>query len=67
MALELLLKYRKKMTSVTLAPSAGGRFEVSLNDTLLFSKLAEGRFPALQELTMMIDEATTSSGTEIEA
>ncbi len=59
MALELLLKYRKKMTSVTLVPSVGGRFEVSLNDTLLFSKLAEGRFPELQELTAMIDEAIT--------
>lgn len=67
MALELLLKYRKTMTSVTLVPSAGGRFEVSMNDTLLFSKLAESRFPELQELTAMIDKATTSTGTEIEA
>ena len=55
------------MTSVTLMPSAGGRFEVSLNDTLLFSKLAEGRFPALQELTTLIDEATSPGTTEIEA
>ena len=57
MALELLLKYRKDMTSVTLVPSHGGRFEVSLNGNLIYSKLEEGRFPEPKELIAKIDAA----------
>ena len=60
MALELLLKYRKDMTSVKLIPSQGGRFEVSLNGRLLFSKLEEGRFPEPKELMASIDAAAQS-------
>jgi selT/selW/selH-like putative selenoprotein len=33
-----------------LVPSAGGRFEVTVDERLIFSKAAEGRFPELREV-----------------
>lgn len=55
MALELLSHYRKEITSLTLVPSGGGRFEVSLDDSLLFSKLETGRFPEPKELKNLLE------------
>ncbi len=56
MALELLSHYRKEIASLTLVPSGGGRFEVSLNESLLFSKLEQGRFPEPKELKGLIGD-----------
>jgi selenoprotein W-related protein len=36
---ELLNKYEPDIESITLVPSDGGRFEFSINEQLLFSKL----------------------------
>ena len=33
-----------------LVPSHGGRFEVTMDGELVFSKLAEGRFPEEREI-----------------
>lgn len=33
-----------------LLPSHGGRFEVTVDGELIFSKLAEGRFPEEKEI-----------------
>ncbi len=33
-----------------LLPSHGGRFEVTVDGELIFSKLAEGRFPEEREI-----------------
>ena len=56
MALELLSHYRKEIGSLTLVPSGSGRFEVSLNESLVFSKLEQGRFPEVKELkTLLVD------------
>ena len=55
MALELLGHYHKDIGELTLIPSDGGRFEVSKNGTLAFSKLTEGRFPEPKELMALID------------
>ncbi len=33
-----------------LVPSHGGRFEVTMDGELVFSKLAEGRFPEDREI-----------------
>jgi selT/selW/selH-like putative selenoprotein len=35
---------------IELVESGGGAFEISLDGRQLFSKLAEGRFPAYQEV-----------------
>ncbi len=55
MALELLSHYRKAVSALTLIPSEGGRFEVSINGELVFSKLAEGRYPEPAELKSLIE------------
>ncbi len=40
---ELMRKFEPEIEKLTLIPSDGGRFEVSLNGKLLFSKLKLGR------------------------
>jgi len=42
--------FGQKFGSLTLIPSDGGRFEVSLDGKLIFSKLATGRFPENKEV-----------------
>jgi selT/selW/selH-like putative selenoprotein len=39
---------------LTLVPSGGGRFEVTVNDHLIYSKALEGRFPDLNELKQQL-------------
>jgi len=43
LAEDILKYFEKQVSSVTLIPSYGGRFEVSINHDLVFSKLAERR------------------------
>lgn len=40
---ELLKNYEHLIETITLVPSDGGRFEVSVNGKLLYSKLATHR------------------------
>ena len=40
---ELLKQYEDQIESVALVPSDGGRFEVSIDGELIFSKLNVGR------------------------
>jgi len=40
---ELLKEFEPEIERVTLVPSEGGRFEVEINGTLLFSKKNLGR------------------------
>ena len=58
MATQLLDHYGKRISELTLVPSSGGRFEVSLAGRLIFSKLQEGRFPEFAELRKLIDAAS---------
>ena len=39
---------------LVILPSKGGRFEVTVDGELIFSKLAEGRFPQHEEILDMI-------------
>jgi selenoprotein W-related protein len=43
LANELLNNFEQKIESITLIPSQGGRYEVTVNDTPLYSKLKTGR------------------------
>jgi len=43
--------------SVTLIEGSGGRFEVTVDGKLLFSKASLERFPAYQEIPKLIFEA----------
>ncbi len=48
---EALLKdFEYEISSYRLIPSSGGRFEVSINGELVFSKLETDRFPQEEEI-----------------
>ncbi|GAB6936369.1 hypothetical protein JCM14720_22900 [Calditerricola yamamurae] len=45
MTAELLTGLKGRLETVTLVPSSGGRFEVTVDGQLVYSKLETGRFP----------------------
>lgn len=45
LANELLKEFEYKLGGMTLVPSDGGRFEVKVNDRLVYSKLQTHRHP----------------------
>jgi selenoprotein W-related protein len=52
---ELLLdKYELQIGEIALVPSSGGRFEVTVDGELVFSKLAQKRFPEDEELIELV-------------
>lgn len=53
---ELLEKYEPDIESVTLVPSEGGRFEVTVNGKLLFSKKKTGRHAEPGEVAGLIQK-----------
>ena len=50
MAENLLKEHKMDISQCIIIPSDGGRFEVSVEGDLVFSKLAEGRFPEDEEI-----------------
>jgi selenoprotein W-related protein len=50
LATDLLKNYEAEIESVSLIPSDGGRYEVSVDDRLIYSKLETGRHPAAGEV-----------------
>jgi selenoprotein W-related protein len=54
MAEKILGEFGRQINELTLIPSDGGRYEVSLNGNLVFSKLQENRFPEVDEIMNMI-------------
>lgn len=38
-------KFKQDITELALLPSDGGRFEIKVDDEMIYSKLASGRFP----------------------
>ncbi|RKU30980.1 selenoprotein [Candidatus Poribacteria bacterium] len=57
MADALKQTYGAEVKTVELVPSSGGAFEVSLNGTLLYSKLKTGQFPTTEQITAAINGA----------
>ena len=47
---QILQQYKHSVSELTLIPSDGGKFEVTLDGELAFSKLNEGRFPDFDEI-----------------
>lgn len=43
MAADLLKQFEVEIETLILIPSEGGRFEVTVNEQILYSKLATGR------------------------
>jgi len=52
---ELLTKYEFQLDSVTIIPSDGGRFEVTLDGELIFSKKALGRHAEPGEIAKLLE------------
>ncbi len=52
----LLDKYELRISEISLVPSSGGRFEVSVDGELVFSKLEQGRFPDEDELVELVGQ-----------
>ncbi|MBL8058010.1 MAG: Rdx family protein [Anaerolineales bacterium] len=46
--------FGRDLAALTLIPSEGGRFEVTLDDTLIFSKQAAGRHTTSAEIIGLI-------------
>lgn len=47
----LLDSFEKQLSEISLKPSDGGRFEVTVDGNTVFSKLEMDRFPGEEELT----------------
>jgi selenoprotein W-related protein len=54
LAAELLKEYEPDIESITLVPSDGGRFEFSINDELVFSKLETHRHADPGEISKIV-------------
>jgi selenoprotein W-related protein len=51
---ELLNNFETEIESITLVPSDGGRYEVTINDKLVYSKLQTGRHAETGEVAGLI-------------
>lgn len=51
---QLLDRFDAFFSEATLKPSDGGRFEVSVDGDLIFSKLEKDRFPGDEELVGLV-------------
>ena len=47
---KLITELKSRIKRLVLVPSSGGRFEVSIDGNLIYSKLQTGRFPEYQEI-----------------
>ena len=45
MTTKLLQKFKQHIESLELEPSGGGCFEVTVDESLIYSKLKTGKFP----------------------
>ena len=53
---ELLKEFEHRIESMSLVPSDGGRFEVTVNDQLLYSKLQTNRHVQPGEVIGLINK-----------
>jgi selenoprotein W-related protein len=51
---ELLKNFEPEIESITVIPSDGGRFEVTVNDHLVYSKLKTGRHAEPGEILTLV-------------
>jgi selenoprotein W-related protein len=61
---ELLNEFVHQISSLTLLPSSGGRFEVKADDALIFSKKALGRHAEPGEVARLLREEFQRRDTE---
>lgn len=54
MAQELLTTFDGDIKELILKPASGGLFEVTVDETLIWSRKQEGRFPEITELKQRV-------------
>jgi selenoprotein W-related protein len=54
LAAKILSAYKQQISGLELEPSSGGCFELSLDGSLLYSKLQTGQFPDEDKLVRQI-------------
>jgi selenoprotein W-related protein len=54
LATELLQQFEDSIEAISLTPSDGGRFEITVNDTLVYSKLKTGRHAQPGEIVGLV-------------
>ncbi len=54
LATELLREFEPEIESITLVPSEGGRFEVTINGKLIYSKLQTHRHAEAGEVAGLV-------------
>jgi len=59
---DLLNRFEAEIEVISLIPSTGGRFEVDVNDQLIYSKLHTGRHAQPGEVVGLIQEYLTKRG-----
>jgi selenoprotein W-related protein len=55
LASEVLSRWAPIMRAVELQSSSGGRFDITLDGELVFSKKAKGRFPKPKEVAGLLE------------
>jgi selenoprotein W-related protein len=63
---ELLQKYGPFIATLTLIPSSGGRFEVTIDEELVYSKKTTGRHAEPGEVARLFEEKTGVEAISIE-
>lgn len=53
---ELVNNFKTQIESITVIPSGGGKFEVDVDGTLIFSKKELDRFPEDGEISTILEE-----------
>jgi selenoprotein W-related protein len=51
---DLLKEFEEKVEGITLVPSDGGRFEITVNKKLIYSKLKAGRHAQPGEIVGLV-------------
>lgn len=62
MASQILSHFKQRILSLTLVPSGGGCFELSLDRELVYSKLETGVFPDEARMLALIDKRLNTAG-----
>jgi selenoprotein W-related protein len=55
LASDLLQNFEPEIESVSLIPSDGGRYEITVDDTLVYSKLQTGRHAEPGEVVGLVE------------
>jgi len=50
----LVKQFKQQIDELALLPSDGGRFEIKVNDELIYSKLQTGQFPGNGDIEQSI-------------